>query len=280
MVTILNNGVKMPMIGFGVYQIDPSETERCVCDAVETGYRSIDTAAVYLNEAEVGAAIRHCGVPREELFITTKLWVQDAGYDAAKKAAEESLRKLGIEYFDLYLVHQPIRDYFGAWRALEELYREGKTCAIGVANFYPDHLANLMLCAEVTPQVNQIETHPYFQRTADHAFMQERKVQHESWGPFAEGRNNLFSDPVLSAVAVKHGKSIAQVVLRWLLQRGVVVIPKSVHKERMVQNFDVLSFELDDDDMATIARLDTGKSAFFDHHDGKIVQWIGEMKIH
>ena len=280
MVTILNNGVKMPMIGFGVYQIDPSETERCVCDAVETGYRLIDTAAVYLNEAEVGAAIRHCGVPREELFITTKLWVQDAGYDAAKKAAEESLRKLGIEYFDLYLVHQPIRDYFGAWRALEELYREGKTCAIGVANFYPDHLANLMLCAEVTPQVNQIETHPYFQRTADHAFMQERKVQHESWGPFAEGRNNLFSDPVLGAIAAKHGKSIAQVVLRWLLQRGVVVIPKSVHKERMAQNLDILSFELDDDDMKTIVGLDTGKSAFFDHHDGKIVQWIGEMKIH
>ncbi len=275
----LNNGIEMPILGFGVFQIaDPAECERCVLDALETGYRLIDTAASYGNEAAVGNAIKRSGVPREELFVTTKLWIQDAGYEKTKRAFERSLQRLQLDYLDLYLIHQPFGDVYGAWRAMEELYREGRIRAIGVSNFYPDRLMDLIVHNEVVPAVNQIECHPFHQQIETQAFLEENKVQLEAWAPFAEGRNNIFQNEVLRAIAEKHGKSVAQVILRWLIQRRIVAIPKSVRKERIVENFNVFDFELSPEDMAAIATLDTKTSAFFDHRDPKVVKWLGEAR--
>lgn len=273
----LNNGVVMPMLGFGVYQMnDAAECEAAVVEALRVGYRLIDTAAAYGNEEAVGRAIAKSAVPREELFVTTKLWLSDAGYEKTKRAFERSLARLQLDYLDLYLIHQPYGDVYGAWRAMEELYEAGRIRAIGVSNFHPDRVMDLIVHNRVVPAVNQIETHPFCQQTATAEFLRENGVQIESWGPFAEGRNNLFADPVLSQVAAKHGRSVAQIVLRWLLQRGVVAIPKSVRPERIAENFRVFDFELDAEDMAAIAALDTGKSAFFDHRDPAIVKWLGE----
>lgn len=273
----LNNGVVMPMLGFGVYQMnDAAECEAAVVEALRVGYRLIDTAAAYGNEEAVGRAIAKSAVPREELFVTTKLWLSDAGYEKTKRAFERSLARLQLNYLDLYLIHQPYGDVYGAWRAMEELYEAGRIRAIGVSNFQPDRVMDLIVHNRVVPAVNQIETHPFCQQTATAEFLRENGVQIESWGPFAEGRNNLFADPVLSQVAAKHGRSVAQIVLRWLLQRGVVAIPKSVRPERIAENFRVFDFELDAEDMAAIAALDTGKSAFFDHRDPAIVKWLGE----
>ncbi|MET9463749.1 aldo/keto reductase [Streptomyces sp. NPDC006544] len=271
----LNNGVEMPVLGFGVYQIPAEETERAVGDALAAGYRSLDTAAAYGNEEAVGRAIRSSGIARRELFVTTKLWVSDAGEDKARRACETSLRKLGLEQLDLYLIHQPYGDVYGSWRAMESLQREGLVRAIGVSNFHGDRLVDLIDHNEVTPAVNQVETHPFYQRTADQELMRERGVQIESWGPFAEGRNNLFTDPVLAKTGAAHGKSVAQVVLRWLVQRGVVVIPKSVRPERMAENLDVFDFELTAEEMASLAALDTGASLFFDHRDPAMVSRLG-----
>ena len=269
----LNNGVKMPQLGFGVYQIkDPAQCEQAVLDAISVGYRLIDTAASYGNEEAVGHAIRKCGVPREELFITTKLWISDTSYEGAKKAFQKSLDKLGLDYLDLYLIHQPLNDYYGAWRAMEELYKEGKVRAIGVCSFYPDRLADLLSFNEVAPAVNQVEANVFFQQNESQKYMQSRGVVMEGWAPFAEGKSDLFHNEVLARIGEKHGKSVAQVVLRWLLQRGIVCIPKSVKKERMEQNFDVFDFTLDGEDLAQIAALDTGMSCFFDHHDPAVVE--------
>lgn len=269
----LNNGVKMPQLGFGVYQIkDPAQCEQAVLDAISVGYRLIDTAASYGNEEAVGHAIRKCGVPREELFITTKLWISDTSYEGAKKAFQKSLDKLGLDYLDLYLIHQPLNDYYGAWRAMEELYKEGKVRAIGVCNFYPDRLADLLSFNEVAPAVNQVEANVFFQQNESQKYMQSRGVVMEGWAPFAEGKNDLFHNEVLARIGEKHGKSVAQVVLRWILQRGIVCIPKSVKKERMEQNFDVFDFTLDGEDLAQIAALDTGMSCFFDYHDPAVVE--------
>jgi len=276
----LNNGVEMPTLGFGVFQVaDLAVCEQSVLDALETGYRLIDTAASYMNEEAVGKAISRSGVPRNELFITTKLWVQDAGYERAKPAFEKSLRKLQLDYLDLYLIHQPFGDVYGAWRAMEELYHEGKVRAIGVSNFYPDRLVDFILHNEVTPAVNQVETHPFNQQIEATALMQDYGVQIESWGPFAEGRNNLFHNEVLVAIAAAHGKSVAQVVLRWLIQRGVVAIPKSTHLERIVENFAVFDFQLSQDDMQRIASLDMKQSAFFAHTDPAMVRQISTRKL-
>jgi diketogulonate reductase-like aldo/keto reductase len=277
---VLNNGVEMPILGFGVFQIpDHEECERSVLGALETGYRLIDTAAAYMNEEAVGSAIAQSRVPREDLFITTKLWIQDAGYETARKAFEKSLAKLQVDYLDLYLIHQPFGDIYGAWRTMEELYREGRIRAIGVSNFPPDRLMDLMIHHEVVPTVNQIETHPFCQQVATQAFLQEHKVQIESWGPFAEGRNNLFGNELLSSIGKKHDKSVAQIVLRWLTQRGVIAIPKSVHKERMIENFTIFDFSLSSEDMAAIATLDQGTSSFFDHRDPEIVKWLGTRTL-
>ena len=275
---ILNNGVEMPVLGFGVYQVDEAICERCVRDAIAAGYRSIDTASAYLNERAVGRAIRRSGVPREELFITTKLWVQDAGYESAKRAFAASLERLQLDYLDLYLIHQPFGDVYGAWRAMEELYREGKVRAIGVSNFQPDRLVDLILHNEVVPAVNQVETHPFCQQAEEAGIMARYGVQAEAWAPFAEGRNNLFGNEVLTDLAAKHRKSVAQVVLRWLIQRGIVVIPKSVHKERMAENIDVFDFTLPPEDMARIAALDMKQSCFLSHRDPQTVEWLGTMK--
>ncbi|MED5047247.1 aldo/keto reductase [Bacillus siamensis] len=276
----LNNGVKMPIIGFGVYQVpDAPECENAVYEALMAGYRLIDTASGYLNEEAVGRAIKRSGVPREELFITTKLWIQDAGYESAKTAFSKSLSKLQLDYLDLYLIHQPYGDYYGAWRAMEDMYREGKIRAIGVSNFYPDRLMDLIMHNEVVPAVNQVETHPFYQQKESAAFMKEQGVQHESWAPFAEGRNNMFSNEVLTSIAEKHNKSVAQVVLRWLVQREVVTIPKSVRKERIVENFDIFDFELSLEDIEKISALDKGESLFGSHQDPKIVKSIGAMKF-
>ncbi len=275
----LNNGVAMPIVGFGVFQIPEDQTLAAVESALEAGYRHLDTAASYGNEEAVGAAIAACGVPREELFVTTKLWIQHAPQSSVendtKQAFDTSLQRLGLDYLDLYLIHQPLGDYYSEWRAMQELYREGRTRAIGVSNFHPDRLVDLIDHNEITPAVNQIETHPFHQRAADQELMRERGVQLESWGPFAEGRNNLFTDPILSGIAEAHGKSVAQVVLRWLVQREVVVIPKSVRPDRMAQNLDIFDFTLTDDQMNEIAKLDTGASLFFDHRDPAIVSWLG-----
>jgi 2,5-diketo-D-gluconate reductase A len=277
---ILNNGLAMPILGFGVYQIpDPEECERSVFDALQTGYRLIDTAAAYLNEEAVGKAIKRSGIAREEVFVTTKLWVQDAGYDSTKQAFERSLRRLQLDYLDLYLIHQPLGDVYGAWRAMEELYRDGRARAIGVSNFQPDRLIDLIIHNQVTPAVNQIETHPFCQQVAAHRWMQEYNVQIESWGPFAEGRNNIFHNELLLSVAEKHHKTVAQVILRWLTQRGVVVIPKSVRKERIIENFSVFDFELAPEDMAAIATLDTKSSSFFDHRDPEMVRRLSSVKL-
>ncbi len=276
----LNNGVEMPMLGFGVYQIpDAAECERAVSDALAAGYRLIDTAAAYENEEAVGRAIRRSGVPRQELFVTTKLWVQDAGYEQAKAAFDRSLRKLGLDLLDLYLIHQPYGDVYGAWRAMEELHRDGRIRAIGVSNFLPDRLVDLIVHNQVVPAVNQVEMHPFHQQLEASNIMEKEGVQIESWGPLAEGRNGLFQNEILRAIAARHGKSVAQVVLRWLLQRGVVVIPKSVHKERIVENFDLFGFELTEQDMTRIAALDTGRSLFLSHTDPAVVRRIGSWRL-
>jgi 2,5-diketo-D-gluconate reductase A len=275
----LNNGVEMLILGFGVYQIPPKQTEQAVSDALAAGYRSLDTAAAYGNEEAVGRAIRSSGIPHQDLFVTTKLWISDAGEEKARRAFDTSLRKLGLDHLDLYLIHQPYGDVYGSWRAMESLHREGLIRAIGVSNFYADRLVDLIDHNEVTPAVNQIETHPFHQRTTEQELMRERGVQTESWGPFAEGRNNLFTDPVLSRIATAHGKSVAQVVLRWLIQRSVVVIPKSVRAERMAENFDVFDFELTADQMEAIAALDTGASLFFDHRDPTVVSRLGNVTL-
>lgn len=269
----LNNGIKMPQLGFGVYQIrDPKECEKAVLDAISVGYRLIDTAASYGNEEAVGEAIRKCGVPREELFITTKLWISDTSYEGAKKAFQKSLDKLRLQYLDLYLIHQPLNDYYGAWRAMEELYQEGKVRAIGVCSFYPDRLADLISFQKVAPAVNQVEANVFFQQREAQRYMQSRNVVMEGWAPFAEGKNDLFHNETLQKIGQKHGKTVAQVVLRWLLQRGIVCIPKSVKKECMEENFAVFDFQLDKSDMEQIAALDTGKSCFFDHRDPAVVE--------
>ncbi|MGG4201810.1 aldo/keto reductase [Peribacillus frigoritolerans] len=277
---ILNNGVEMPILGFGVYQItDPNECEQSVYDAIMAGYRLIDTAAVYQNEEAVGRAIKRSGVPREELFITSKLWIQDTGYESTKKAFARSLEKLQLDYMDLYLIHQPFGDVYGSWGAMEELYREGKIKAIGVSNFHMDRLIDLAIHNEVTPAVNQIETHPFSQQIESAQFMKENNVQIESWGPFAEGRNNMFGNEVLVSIAKKHNKSVAQVILRWLTQRGVVVIPKSVHKERIIENFNIFDFELSKEDMDMIDTLDTKESLFFSHRDPEMVKGLSSFKF-
>jgi 2,5-diketo-D-gluconate reductase A len=278
--TVLNNGVTMPMLGFGVYQVpDPAECEACVLEALRVGYRLIDTASAYGNEEAVGRAIRRSGLPREELFVTTKLWIQDAGYERAKLAFERSLARLQLDRLDLYLIHQPFGDVHGAWRAMEELHEAGRIRAIGVSNFHPDRLMDLMVHNRVVPAVNQIETHPFCQQVEAAEFLREHQVQLESWGPFAEGRNSLFGNAVLGALAARHQRSVAQVVLRWLLQRGVVAIPKSVRPERIAENFRVFDFTLSAEDMEAVAGLDMGKSAFFDHRDPKVVKWLGEARF-
>lgn len=277
----LNNGIKMPMEGFGVFQVpDPAQCEQAVLDAVKSGYRLIDTAAAYGNEEAVGAAIKKCGVKRSDLFITTKLWVQDASYEGAKKAFETSMKKLELEYLDLYLIHQPMGDYIGAWRAMEELYKEGVIRAIGVCNFYPHVLTDFCETVEVMPTVNQVELHPFFQQEDALAVMKEYEIVPEAWGPFAEGKHGIFTHPVLTAIGEKYGKTAAQVALRWNVQRGVVVIPKSVHKERMEQNMDIWDFVLSDADMAEIAKLDIGHSEIVNHYDPKFVKMLHNMKIH
>lgn len=277
----LNNGVKMPLEGFGVFQVpDPAQCEQAVLDAIASGYRLIDTAAAYMNEKAVGEAIKKSGVPREELFITTKLWVQDASYEAAKKAIQTSLDNLGLSYLDLYLIHQPMGDYVGAYRAMEEAYKEGKLKAIGVCNFYPHRLADLCETVEVIPAVNQVELHPFFQQENALALMKEYGVVPEAWGPFAEGNHGIFTHPVLTAIGQKYGKSAAQVALLWNVQRGVVVIPKSVHKERIEQNMNIWDFQLSDEDMVEIAKLDIGHSEIVDHSDPAFVKMLHSLKVH
>lgn len=268
----LRNGVIMPQIGYGVYQVDPSECERCVSDALKVGYRMIDTAQAYHNEEEVGTAVANSGIPRKEIFLVTKIWISNYGYEKAKASIDESLRKLRTDYIDLMLLHQPFCDRYGAYRALEEAYQEGKLRAIGVSNFYPDHLIDLACNVEIPPMVNQVETHVFDQQIEAQKYMEEYGCHIMSWGPFAEGRNNFFTNPVLTGIGKKYGKSAAQVALRWLIQRGVIIIPKSVHVERMKQNLDIFDFSLSDEDMKEIAGLDTGKSLFFDHHDPEVVK--------
>ncbi len=277
---VLNNGLKMPVLGFGVYQIpDPEECERSVRDALHAGYRMIDTAAVYMNEEAVGRAIKKSGLPREEIFVTTKLWIQDAGYASAKAAFETSLAKLQLDYLDLYLIHQPYGDVYGSWRAMEELHREDRIRAIGVSNFHPDRVMDLVIHNEVIPAVNQIETHPFCQQIETQKFLKELNIQIESWGPFAEGKHNMFKNELLLSIAAKYRKSVAQVILRWLTQRDVVVIPKSVHKERIAENFDIFDFELSPEDMERIVALDTKTSSFLDHRDPETVKLLGSIKL-
>lgn len=275
----LSNGVKMPMLGYGVYQVDPAECARCVKDAIDAGYRSIDTAQAYYNEEGVGQAVKASGVPREELFITTKVWISNGGYEKAKASIDESLNKLQMDYIDLLLIHQPFNDYYGTWRAMEEAYKAGKLRAIGVSNFFPDRLVDLCKFVEIRPMVNQVETHAFFQQAAAHEIMKKYGVVHESWGPFAEGKKDFFTHPVLSKIAAKHGKTVAQVALRFLLQSDVVVIPKSTHKERMVENLQVFDFQLDAEDMAAICALDDGESVFLSHQDPETVEFLSTLKV-
>jgi len=276
----LNNGLQMPILGFGVFQVkDLAECERSVIDAIVTGYRLIDTAASYGNEEAVGKAIKRSGVTREDLFITTKLWIQSDGYNGTKRAFENSLKRLQLDYLDLYLMHQPLGDVYGEWRAMQDLYKEGRVKAIGVSNFQPDRLIDLIVHHEIVPAVNQIETHPFHQQIETQQFLQENNVQIESWGPFAEGKNNIFHNELLASIGKKYNKSIAQVILRWLTQRGIIAIPKSVRKERMEENFNVFDFELSANDMETIKTLDTKESLFFDHRDPAMVKWLGERKL-
>jgi 2,5-diketo-D-gluconate reductase A len=276
----LHNGTEMPLLGFGVFQInDAEECERSVYDALQTGYRLIDSAASYGNEAAVGNAIKRGGVARADLFITTKLWIQDAGYENTKKAFERSLKRLQLDYLDLYLIHQPYGDVYGAWRAMEDLYREGRARAIGLSNFHPDRVMDMIIHHQVVPMVNQIETHPFNQQIEAQKFLQENGVQIESWAPFAEGRNNIFQNELLRSIADKYQKTVAQIILRWLTQRGVVAIPKSVRKERIEEDFNVFDIELSSEDMAAIATLDTKTSSFFDHRDPAMVKRLGERII-
>lgn len=275
----LSNGVEMPVLGFGVFQIPAEETERAVIAALEAGYRSLDTARSYMNEEAVGRAIASSGVPRDELFITTKLWVEDQGEEKAKRAFDASLARLGLDYLDLFIIHQPFGDYYGSWRAMEELHREGLARAVGVSNCYPDRLVDLIEHNEVAPMVDQVECHPFFQRTAEQQLMSDHGVQIESWGPFAEGRNNLFTDSTLTEIGSGHGKSVAQVVLRWLIQRGVVVVQKSVRAERMRENMDIFDFQLTDTDMSRIAAMDRGESLFFDHHDPAMASQFANRRL-
>lgn len=276
---ILNNGVEMPILGFGVFQMaDLKECENSVVTAIESGYRLIDTAAIYLNETAVGNAIKKSGIAREDLFITTKVWVQDAGYENTKKAFTNSLKKLQLDYLDLYLIHQPFGDVHGSWRAMEELYKSGKIRAIGVSNFHPDRVMDMIVFNEVVPAINQIETHPFHQQIETQKFLTNNGIQHQSWGPFAEGKNNLFTNELLVGIGSKYNKSVAQVVLSWLTQRGVVAIPKSVRKERIRENFNIFDFELNVEDMEAIASLDMKTSSFFDHRDPEMVKWLGNSK--
>ncbi|MGN7958093.1 Glyoxal reductase [compost metagenome] len=276
----LNNGIQMPILGFGVFQVpDPAECERSVHDAIDVGYRLLDTATSYGNEESVGTAIRNHGIDRSDLFVTTKLWIEDATYEGAKTAFERSLNKLQLDYLDLWLIHQPFGDVYGAWRAMEELYKAGRIRAIGVSNFYPDRLLDFVLHNEIVPAVNQIEIHPFHHQEDAQKLLQEYAVQPEAWGPFAEGKNGLFTNGLLQSIGKKHGKNIAQVVLRWLIQRNIVAIPKSVRKERMAENFSVFDFELDQEDVAAIGSLDQKASSFFDHRDPAMVKWLGTRKL-
>ncbi len=268
----LNNGIEMPQIGYGVYQVSPDECERCVSDALKTGYRMIDTAQAYHNEEGVGRAVKNSGLNRADLFIVSKVWISNYGYEKAKASIDESLRKLQTDYIDLMLLHQPFCDRYGAYRALEDAYKEGKLRAIGVSNFYPDHFIDLASNIDIVPAINQVETHVFDQQTEAQKIMEEFGTQIMSWGPLAEGRNNLFSNETLTKIGNSHGKSVAQIALRWLIQRGVIIIPKSTHIERMEQNLDIFDFELSDEEMAEIATLDTGKSLFFDHHDAEVTK--------
>lgn len=276
----LNNGIMMPTVGFGVYQIPKNDTERCVSDALETGYRMIDTAASYFNEEETGAALRSSGLRREDVFVTTKLWVQDYEYDDALRAFDLSMKKLGLDYLDLYLLHKPYGNYYAAWRAAERLYKEGRIRAIGVTSFTNERLQDLFLHNEVKPAVNQIETNPSFQQRQANAFMRQEGIQHEAWAPFAEGQRDIFNNPTIKAIAGHHGKTVGQVILRWLNQRGVVVIPKSVRKERMAENLAIFDFTLNDEEMRRMATLDTGRSPIYDDMDLQTVRGIGTHKIH
>ena len=277
---LLNNGVEMPILGFGVFQIpNESECKQAVIDAIKTGYRLIDTAASYQNETAVGNAIKKSEVPRNELFITTKLWASDMGYENTKLAFQKSIDKLQLDYLDLYLIHQPYGDVFGSWKAMQELYHEGKIKAIGVANFHPDRVIDLIINSGFTPAVNQIETHPFHQQIETQQFLTDNNVQIQSWGPFAEGKNDIFNNETLKTIAVKYNKSVAQIILRWLTQRGIIAIPKSVRKERMKENFDVFTFELSETEMQTITTLDNKTSLFFDHRDPNMVKWISERKL-
>jgi diketogulonate reductase-like aldo/keto reductase len=274
----LNNGIEMPLVGLGVFQIpDLNECEQTVLTAIRSGYRLIDTASLYLNESAVGSGIRKSGVAREELFITTKLWVQDAGYEKTRIAFEKSLKELELEYLDLYLIHQAMGDYYGSWRAMEELYKEGKIRAIGVSNFFPDRVVDLVAHNEIVPAVNQIEINPFYQRAAEHELLKKHNIVTQSWASFAEGKNEIFSNQVLTGIGSKYGKSVAQVILRWLIQQGIGVIPKSVREERMVENLNIWDFELTSEDIDAIARLDTGKSVFFDHRDPETADWLTKL---
>lgn len=273
----LNNGIKMPVLGYGVYQVSNEECEKCVLDAVSAGYRSIDTAQAYANEEAVGNAVKKCGVPRDQLFITTKVWITNGGYEKAKASLNESLKKLQSDYIDLVLIHQPFNDYYGTYRAMEEAYKEGWIRAVGISNFYPDRLVDLCSFVDVKPAVNQVETHVFQQQKKAHEYMTKYGVQHQSWGPFAEGRKDFFTNPVLTGIGEKYGKTAAQIALRFLIQSDVVVIPKSVHKERMVQNLDVFDFTIDNADMETIRSLDEGESLFFSHYDPAVVEMLTNL---
>ena len=276
----LNNSVEIPILGFGVFQItDPAECERSVVDAIETGYTHIDTAASYMNEEAVGRGIKQSGVARDKLFITTKLWIQGNGYEGALKAFENSLKRLQLDYVDLYLIHQPFGDVYGEWRAMEELYQRGKVRAIGVSNFQPDRIMDLIIHNKITPAVNQIEVNPFQQQIDTQKFLEENSVEIEAWAPFAEGRNNIFQNEILLSIAAKHNKSVAQVILRWVVQRGIIALAKTTRKERMIENISVFDFELSTEDMAAITTLDTKTSSFFDHRDPEMVKWLGERKL-